>query len=194
MQMIRKLHWLVHRPLAALVIVLLVFPGLASAADESFIGLGAGVHRLHFDSDDRNALDVNREDEIAAHVRVGLIRPDNRLYGQWTIIPANDYFVTSLTVNADYLLRMTPQVLLFGGVGAGAVSLSWNGDNAQDTMPALTLQAGVIVEITPRVEVELGVRQLFTRLRTEPQGADGEAVNVDLDRMGMATAGVNVRF
>lgn len=166
---------------------------LAQPAEEPFVGIGLGEHRLHFDSDDRDLVDVGREDEIGGHLRVGLIRPGYRLYGQWTLIRPSGYLVSSLTVNADALWYATPRLSFFGGVGGGAITLSWDGDNSFDTMPTVSLQGGAIYAVTRHVDVELGVRQMFTRLRTEPQGNGGE-VDVDLDRLGIATAGVNLRF
>lgn len=168
-------------------------PALAQDAEEPFVGIGLGEHRLHFDSDDRDLVDVGREDEIGGHLRVGLIRPDYRVYGQWTLIRPSGYLVSSLTVNADALWYATPRLSFFGGVGGGAITLSWDGDNSFDTMPAVSLQGGVIYAVTRRVDVELGVRQMFTRLRTEPQG-NGSEVDVDLDRLSIATAGINLRF
>ena len=181
---------------AAIALALLSFtatPALAQPAEEPFVGIGLGEHRLHFDSDDRDLVDVGREDEIGGHLRVGAIRPGYRLYGQWTIIRPSGYLVSSLTANVDALWPVARRVSLFGGVGGGAITLSWDGDNSFDTMPALTLQAGAIVALTRHVDVELGVRQMFTRLRTEPQGNDTE-VDVDLDRLSIATAGLNLRF
>lgn len=171
----------------------LLLPATAST-DESFFGIGVGQHRLHFDSDDRDNFDVGTEDELGLQLRVGLIRPSSRLYGQWTIVPGDDFFLSSLTVNQDFLWRAAPRVQLYGGVGAGAVTLSWNGDNSLDTMPGLSAQAGVVIELAPTVFVDVGARQLFTRLRTDPAGTDGNEVDVDLDRIGVASASVNLQF
>ncbi|MFV8835398.1 hypothetical protein [Aquisalimonas sp.] len=186
-----------RRPWPALLTLMvaapLALPATASA-EESFFGVGVGQHRMHFDSDDRDNFDVGTEDEIGLQLRVGMARPNSRLYGQWSIIPGSDFFMSSLTVNQDFLWRAAPQFQIYGGIGGGAVTLSWNGDNSIDTMPGLSVQAGAIVEITRTVHVELGVRQLFTRLRTDPEGADGSDVDVDLDRIGIASASVNLQF
>lgn len=180
-----------------LALVLVTAPAAARSGDSTdapFIGAGAGPHRLHFDSDDRAAVDVAREDEVGGHLRVGVVEGNRRVYGQWTVIRPADYLVSSLTANVDYLWHVGGPVTLFGGVGGGAITLSWDGDNSFDTMAAVSAQAGVILGVTRRIDLELGVRQLFTRLRTDPRGPDGNSVDVDLDRLGAATAGINVRF
>ncbi|SEO95769.1 outer membrane beta-barrel protein [Aquisalimonas asiatica] len=190
-------HRVTRRPWPALLAfttaAAMTLPATVSAED-SFFGVGVGQHRVHFDSDDRDNFDVGTEDELGLQLRVGMVRPNSRLYGQWSIISGSDFFLTSLTVNQDFLWRVAPSVQLYGGLGGGAVTLSWNGDNSIDTMPGLSAQAGVMVEITRTVHVELGARQLFTRLRTDPEGADGNDVDVDLDRIGVASASVNLQF
>lgn len=180
-----------------LTFAVLAAPAAARSGDSAqgpFIGAGTGPHRLHFDSDDRAAVDVAREDEIGGQLRVGVVEGNRRVYGQWSVIRPADYLVSSLTANIDYLWHAGGPVTLFGGVGGGAITLSWDGDNSFDTMAAVSAQAGVILSVTRRMELELGVRQLFTRLRTDPRGPGGNSVDVDLDRLGVATAGVNVRF
>ena len=174
---------------------LIALPASAQTdTEEPFVGLGIAQHRLHFDSDDRSAVDIGREDEPGLQLKVGLIRPDYRLYGRGTLINASDSFITSLTVNADYLWRVAHRLTLYGGVGGGAITLSWDGDNSLDTMPVVSLQTGALIALTRQVDLEIGLQQNLTRLRTELQGAEGERVDVDLDRFGVAAAGINVRF
>ncbi len=166
----------------------------ATAGESPFLGIGGGGHQLHFDSDDRDRVDAGREQEFGGHIRVGTLQPDWRLYGQWTVIRPSPYFFTQLTVNADLLWQVAPWLTLYAGGGAGLASLSWNSDNSSDAMAAFSVQAGALVPVTERLSVELDLRQTFTRLRTDPDGPDGDSVDVSLDRIGAAALNFNLRF
>ena len=167
---------------------------LADPADETpVLGAGGGAHRLHFDVADAEVAPDGRTDEPAGYVRVGSIRSEHRLYGQWTVIPSSDYLVSTLTANADLVWSAAPRITVFAGAGAGGITLSLNGTNSRDTKPVVTAQAGAILAITDRLGVELGLRQMVTRLQTERDVA-GDSVSIDLNRLGAATLGANLRF
>ena len=173
--------------LLALAIALAAAP--AAADDATFIGAGAGQVRPHFDSDDSTDFDPDNDRETSFHVRVGVREGHQRLYGQWDLASASDFLLTFLTVNLDYRYPASGRWAVLAGGSAGALSLSWDHDNARDTAATLGAHVGVLFALTRELELEFQARQMVSHIRTEPSGVD-----VDLRRYGSATVSLNLAF
>lgn len=101
-----------------------------------------------------------------------------RFNGTLSYISYDNFIITSLTAAADYLVPVSANVALFGGLAAGGAGQKYNSSSFSDMSLALVYgaQLGGIMFVNDNLMLELGYRlrstSLETNIATTPASTD----------------------
>ncbi|TNF35991.1 MAG: hypothetical protein EP315_04865 [Gammaproteobacteria bacterium] len=92
-----------------------------------------------------------------------------RFNGTFSYVDYTDFYITTATLAADYLIPINPNVTLFAGVAGGGAGQSYSDASATDMAIALLygVQFGGIMFVNEHLMLELGYRIRSTDLETE---------------------------
>jgi hypothetical protein len=92
-----------------------------------------------------------------------------RFNGTLSYISYDNFIITSLTAAADYLVPVSANIALFGGLAAGGTGQKYNNSGFGDMSLALVYgaQLGGIMFVNDNLMLELGYRLRMTNLETE---------------------------
>lgn len=92
-----------------------------------------------------------------------------RFNGTFSYVSYDNFIVTSFTAAADYLMPVSGNLALFGGVAAGVAGQKYTDSSFSDMSmaPVYGAQLGGILFVSDNLMLELGYRLRLTNLETE---------------------------
>lgn len=92
-----------------------------------------------------------------------------RFNGTFSYVSYDNFVITSLTAAADYLMPVSGNLALFGGVAAGVAGQKYTNSSFSDMSMAMVYgaQLGGIMFVSDNLMLELGYRLRLTNLETE---------------------------